>query len=107
MSNDITGINSQRTQQSGSRSSERVSNNASAAVSTATSSSGSGSDKVSLTSTAARLKDIERQLAGESPVDNVRVNEMKSAIANGEYDINTDRVADKIISFERGFDSNR
>ena len=106
MSNDITGINSQRTQQSGSRSSERVSSQTST-KSSPVSSSGNGADKVSLTSTAARLKDIERQLAGEPPVDSARVNEMKSAIAKGEYDIDTDRVADKLLNFERGFDSKR
>ncbi len=103
MANDITGIHSSRTQQSGSKGAQRVSSD-SAARKDAENVSQTGSDKVSLTHTAAKLKDIEKRLAGESPVDSDRVNAMKSAIANGDYRVNAERVADKMIDFESELD---
>ena len=106
MANDITRINSSRTQQSDTRQSERMGNDKSP-----TSSSKSGgnnnstSDKVSLTSTAARLKDIEQRLTSHSEIDNARIREVQSAINDGKYDVDADRVADKMINFESGLHS--
>ena len=103
MANDITGINSARTQQSGNRAAERIGSNQ-------TNQNGdkadatTGSDKVSLTSTAARLKDLERQLADQSPVDSNRVNAMKTALSSGEFKVDAERVADKMMNFESSLD---
>lgn len=102
MANDISGIGSNRTQQSGNRTAQQVGDeNKSPNISTNTT---SGSDKVSLTKTAARLKDIEKTLSDQSPVDTNRVNDMKSALANGNYNVDADKIADKMMTFEAALD---
>ncbi len=104
MANDITGINANRLTQSGSRNAQRVNEKTEGAGSSDKSSSTSGADKVSLTRTAARLKELEQRLSDQAPVDTRRVNDMKNAIASGEYRVDADRVADKMINFEASFD---
>lgn len=101
MANDITSIHSSRLQQSGSRQSQRLDEaDSKGSANTSSRPSSDGADKVSLTSTAARLKDIEHRLASQTPVDNNRVKQVKSAISNGEYHVDPDRVAHKMINFE-------
>ena len=99
MANDITGINSTKTGQSNSKASQRI-NNEAASSSAADRSSENSADKVSLTNTASKLKDIERNLAGNSPVNAQRVKDVQTALANGEYKVDSTRVADKMIDFE-------
>ncbi len=106
MANDITSIHSSRTQQSGTRQSQRLDDAGNKGASNVASNAGSsGADKVSLTSTAARLKDIEQRLASQTSVDNNRVSQVKSAISNGEYNVDADRVANKMIDFENSLHS--
>ncbi len=103
MANDITSIHSSRTQQSGTRQSQRLDkadSKESSNTSTSSRVSSDAADKVSLTSTATRLKDIEHRLTSESPMDDNRIKRVKSAISNGEYDVNPDRVAHKMINLE-------
>ena len=101
MANDITSINSSKAQQTSSRQTQRTSDAGSSSGSrTESRSASTGVDKVSLTSTAARLKDIEQRLANQSGVDEKRVSAMRSAIDNGHYEVDADRVADKMINFE-------
>jgi len=104
MSNEISGINSSRAQQSGNRNAQRVSGDDAKTKSAHSATQANNADKVSLTSTAARLKDIERGLADQSPVDTDRVNEMKAALANGDFKVNAESVADKMIAFESALD---
>lgn len=59
------------------------------------------SHNVTFTRTAAVLKDIEQRLIEESAVDPERVNRMKHELASGNYRIDTRRVADKMIEFEK------
>ncbi len=106
MANDITSIHSSRTQQSGTRQSQRLDDAGNKGTSNVGSNTTSSSaDRVSLTSTAARLKDIEQRLASQTPVDNSRVNQVKSAINNGEYNVDADRVANKMIDLENSLHS--
>ncbi len=105
MANDITSIHSSRLQQSGSRSSQRLDETDNKESNSARKVSSDGADKVSLTSTAARLKDIEQRLTSQAPVDNDRVKQVKSAINNGEYNVDADRVANKMINFENSLHS--
>ena len=98
MANDITGIGSSRTRPADSQTAQRV--DADKKSSSVPNSVNSGGDKVSLTKTAARLKDIEQKLSEMPPVDNNRVNEMKTALANGKYNIDAEKVADKMMHFE-------
>lgn len=60
-----------------------------------------GGDKVSLTDTAARLQELEALLANAPEVDPARVEELRAAIAEGRYSVDTVHVADKLIALER------
>lgn len=50
--------------------------------------------------TTARLKELESRLTDKLPIDTQRINEMKNAIANGEYQVDAERIANKMIDFE-------
>ncbi len=97
--NDITNINSNRSQLSSNQSSSIKSRNE-AKQSNQNESTASAGDRVTLTNTASRLKDIEQQLNSASSVNNSRVAEVQSAITNGEYSVDADRIADKMLAFE-------
>jgi len=51
-------------------------------------------------STTARLKELESRLTDKLPIDTQRINDMKNAIANGEYEVDAKRIANKMIDFE-------
>jgi len=51
-------------------------------------------------STTARLKELESRLTDKLPIDTQRINDMKNAIANGEYEVDAERIANKMIDFE-------
>ncbi len=58
-------------------------------------------DKVSLTETTVRLRALHGSLANAPVVDEAKVASIKAAIANGSYHIDPNRIADKLIQFER------
>lgn len=58
-------------------------------------------DTVSLTDTAARLRELENSLAKLPVVDSQRVESIQQAIANGSYEVDSGRVAEKMLRFER------
>ena len=97
--NDITNINSNRAQLSSNQSSSVKSRNESKQSSQGEDSS-SAADRITLTNTASRLKDIEQQLNSSSSIDKARVSEVQSAISNGDYNVDADRIADKMLAFE-------
>lgn len=101
MANDITGINSNRSQLSTNQSASATSRNeAKINNSDNEESSQAAGDRVSLTSTASRLKNLEQQLNNTSPVDSERVAAMQAAISNGDYKVDADKIADKMLAFE-------
>lgn len=57
-------------------------------------------DTVSLTDSAALLQKIEAVLADVPVVDTQRVENIRKALANGTYEIDATRVAEKLLSFE-------
>jgi negative regulator of flagellin synthesis FlgM len=59
------------------------------------------SDTVELTSHAKLLERLDKALASLPAVDDARVAEVKSAIENGEYEIDADAIADAMLRFER------
>ena len=63
----------------------------------------STSDTVELTSGAKLLERLEKSLAGLPDVDSARVAEVKAAIENGEYQIDSDAIAEAMIRIERSF----
>lgn len=62
----------------------------------------SSADRVSVTSEAARLQEIEEQLMAVPEVNSQKVAEIKAMIANGTFDFNPQRIAEKLIAFETG-----
>lgn len=101
MANDISGINSSRSQQAGERNVSGAKKESTDSTSSAPASS--SSDKVSLTDTAARLKALEHQLAQQPEIDDKRVSNVQDAISNGNYKVDPERVADKMMNFEASF----
>lgn len=98
--NDITNINSNRAQLNSNQSSSVKSRNEAKQSNQSNSSPTVASDRVTITNTASRLKDIEQQLNNISSVDSARVAEVQSAITNGDYSVDADRIADKMLAFE-------
>jgi negative regulator of flagellin synthesis FlgM len=102
MPNDISGINSGRPQQSGDRTVTSLRRDSSDTGQSRTS-TGTG-DTVSITDMASRLKSLETKLESQPAVDQSRVDKVRDAISRGEYRINPERVADKMMDFEADFD---
>jgi negative regulator of flagellin synthesis FlgM len=60
------------------------------------------SDHVTLTDSARSLQKIEEAIARAPAVDTAKVATIKEAVSAGTYKIDTGRVADKLLQFERG-----
>lgn len=60
-----------------------------------------GSDRVSLTGQARQLRELETQLASQPVVDSERVAAVRSAVENGTFIVNPERIAEKMISLEQ------
>jgi len=107
MAHDISGINSNKSSQMGDRNVSSVKNSDdSKKASDSMGSMASSHDKVTLTDTAAKLKSLESDLANQPVVDGGRVKHMQSSIQSGSYEMNPERIADKMINFESAFNDN-
>ena len=106
MANDISGINSSRSQHTSDRNVTSKKNESTDSGSRTSSAESSGRDKVSLTDTAARLKALEEQLTSQPEIDRDRVSDVQNAISKGKYKVDAQRVADKMMNFEASFDKN-
>lgn len=102
MANDISGINSGRSQQTNEKQVQTIRRDAANTTSRTQTAGQSRQDKVSLTDMAARLKSLENKLTEQPEVDQTRVDRVRDALARGEYQVNPDRVADKMMNFEAG-----
>jgi negative regulator of flagellin synthesis FlgM len=60
----------------------------------------STTDTVTLTDTAAQLHKLEVAISNLPIVDTTRVEDVKQAISNGQFQIHPQRVAEKLLSFE-------
>ena len=58
------------------------------------------SDSLKLTDVAFQLQQADKSLARVPVVDSQRVDRVTSAINSGEYRINPERIADKMLQFE-------
>jgi len=58
-------------------------------------------DTVTLTDSAAQLHKLEATIMAAPIVDTARVEDVKQAIRNGQFQINSQRVADKMMQFEK------
>lgn len=97
--NDITNINSNRSQLSPNQSNSVNGRNEAKQGNQSATPSSMG-DRVTLTNTASRLQSIEQQLNNASSIDGTHVAEVQSAISNGDYNVDADRIADKMLAFE-------
>lgn len=57
-------------------------------------------DTVALTPQVKQLKDLQKRISESEGFDRKKVDDIKKAIADGEYKIDYDKLADKIASFE-------
>ena len=57
-------------------------------------------DTVTLTDIAAKLHKLEATILAAPVVDTARVEDVKYAINNGQFEFNPNRVAEKMLSFE-------
>ena len=60
----------------------------------------SGSDRISLTGEARQLQELETRLASQPVVDSQRVEAVRSAVENGTFTVNPERIAEKMMSLE-------
>ena len=61
----------------------------------------SAGDQVALSSLSSRLQEIESSVAAEPTVDTKRVAEIKQAIAEGRFQINSDKIAGGLLDSVR------
>ncbi|WP_429044412.1 flagellar biosynthesis anti-sigma factor FlgM [Aeromonas hydrophila] len=61
-------------------------------------------DSVSLTSEAQQLQQMQKNLNSASTGNESRVESLKKAVANGEYQVNSEAVAKKMFSLESNLD---
>jgi negative regulator of flagellin synthesis FlgM len=61
----------------------------------------SSGDDVQLTRAATSLKQVETQLAGLPDVDRARVDAVRQRIESGSYQMDANRIADRLLRFER------
>lgn len=73
------------------------------ATRSAPSSRASTNDTVELTSGAKLIERLEKDLASLPDVDSLRVAEVRTAIENGDYQIDATAIADAMIRIERSF----
>lgn len=65
----------------------------------------SAGESVHLTDTANQLRELERQIGTLPVVDAQRVESLRQSIADGSYEVDAERVAEKLIAFEFGHGS--
>lgn len=58
-------------------------------------------ETITLTNTAEQLRETEASLASVSVVDNQKVEQIKQSIQDGSYQIDSERIADKLIALEQ------
>ncbi|WP_079432703.1 flagellar biosynthesis anti-sigma factor FlgM [Zoogloea sp. LCSB751] len=63
--------------------------------------SGSDTDKVEISSLSSRLQQMEETVAGTPVVDSAKVDEIKQAMSQGRFKVDTGKVADGLIESVR------
>ena len=57
-------------------------------------------DSLDLTGRAKELQSLQQDLAKSAEFDAARVSELKDSIANGQYQVNAERIAEKLLAVE-------
>lgn len=58
-------------------------------------------DSINLTGSATRIKALQEQVARLPIVDTKKIEQVQNSINDGSYEINAERIADKMIQFEK------
>jgi len=66
-----------------------------------TSTASSTADSVNLTGEARQMQSLEARIASAPVVDTQRVQAVRTAVENGTFTVNPERIADKMISLEQ------
>ena len=64
------------------------------------SASSQAGDQLSLTTSAQLLKELSEAVAASPEVDQSRIDAIRAAIADGSYDIDAGRIADKLLNLD-------
>lgn len=65
------------------------------------------SDSIAITVTAQGIKKAFESSSSDAIVDVARVNAVKKALAEGSYQINAERIAEKMVQYERVMPQNK
>lgn len=57
-------------------------------------------DSVSITPQAQRISDLQKKTNDEPQIDSQKIDELKKSILNGEYNVDSERLAANIAEFE-------
>ncbi|MDO6515451.1 MULTISPECIES: flagellar biosynthesis anti-sigma factor FlgM [Neptuniibacter] len=100
MINDLTSLSSSQTASTRARTNEQgnAAKNGNGAV--AQQPPSNKGDTVNLSNAAQLLQNVDKQLSDTPDVDNERVERIKQEIESGSYQINAERVAEKMLNFD-------
>lgn len=100
MINDLTGLSSSQTASTRARTSEQSSAAKSGSDTSAQQSPSNKGDTVNLSNAAQILQNADKLLANTPDVDSERVERLKQEIESGSYQVNAERVAEKMLNFD-------
>lgn len=102
MSNELNGVNNSLIQTTAglSKSAEPVNLESQASKQGNEPSNSVPRDQLTLTASATKLQQLEKEIAALPVVDQQRVDSIKNAILNGEYRIDPVKTAEKFLQFE-------
>lgn len=101
MSNDINKLNSSASGGGATPAVARPQTVPSAGTGAGSGTSAGSSNDVQITDTAAQLAALEQSLRDQPAVDQQRVAQVRSALAQGAYSIDPQRIADQLLSVEQ------
>lgn len=94
--NDLVNTQAQKTGESRASATQRGDAGAAAGGTSAS----AGSDKVTFTDGAQLMKELDQLIAAAPDVDTKRVEEIRTAISEGRYEIDPVRIAEKLMQLE-------
>ena len=100
MINDLTGLSSSQTASTRARANEQSNTAKNGSDAAAHQSPSNTGDTVNLSNAAQLLQNVEKQLANTPEVDSERVERLKQEIESGNYQVNAERVAEKMLNFD-------
>jgi negative regulator of flagellin synthesis FlgM len=100
MINDLTSLSSSQTTSTRARTGEQGNATKTGGNATASQSPSNKGDTVKLSTAAQTLQNVEKQLANTPDVDSERVERLKQEIESGNYQINAESIAEKMLNFD-------